>query len=113
MVTPPNRLLVPVHDLGAQPGPGRSLRGRPGRRRPGADQQQRGHGDSERGCVGGHGGGRARQPDQGAAQAGAAQPGPLRGGLELAVAVDEMLAADQLRQVALVGDVEEHRAEPG
>ncbi len=79
----------------------------------GADGEQGRHRDGVGDRVHGHGPGRADQADQAAADT---RAGHLREGLgraELAVAVDQVLLADQDGQVALVGHVEEDGAHPG
>jgi hypothetical protein len=56
---------------------------------------------------------KAQHPQQHAGGAGTGDLGDGPTGLQLAVAVDELVAVDQRGQVALVGDVEEDRRRPG
>ncbi len=75
------------------------------------EQEQRGDGVADR--VGDDRQVRAEQLDQAAAEAGPRHLGRGAYGLQRAVARDELVLGQELRQIALVGDVEEDRGDAG
>jgi hypothetical protein len=86
---------------------------RSGRLFPGPDAKQRRDRYHIGNGVGRHRPGGAYRRDQAAAETRPGELGERLGGAQLAVAVHQVLLPQQDRQVALVGDVEEHRGHAG